>query len=68
MVGIPTAEGEKCFVLFSFHFQILHTKLGIFDFKVIFPPMISIVMEGEGDEIKLKQASKKDRTLHSQFF
>ena len=25
--------------------------------------MISIVMEGEGDEIKLKQASKRDRTL-----
>ena len=25
--------------------------------------MISIIMEGEGDEIKLKQASKSDRTL-----
>ena len=28
-----------------------------------FPPMIWIFMEGEGDEIKSKQASKRDRTL-----
>ena len=32
-------------------------------FSVIFPPMILIFMESEGDEIKSKQASKKDRTL-----
>ena len=32
-------------------------------FSVIFPPMIWIFMEGEGDEIKSKQASKRDRTL-----
>ena len=33
-------------------------------FSVIFPPMISIFMEGEGDKIKSKQASsKRDRTL-----
>ena len=32
-------------------------------FSVIFPPMISIFMQGEGDEIKSKQASKRDRTL-----
>ena len=32
-------------------------------FSVIFPPMIWIFMEGEGDKIKSKQASKKDRTL-----
>ena len=32
-------------------------------FSVIFPPMILIFMEGEGDEIKSKQASKRDRTL-----
>ena len=30
-------------------------------FSVIFPPMIWIFMEGEGDEIKSKQASKRDR-------
>ena len=34
-------------------------------FSVIFPPMTWIFMEGEGDEIKLKQASKRDRTLMS---
>ena len=28
-----------------------------------FPPMIWIFMEGEGDEIKSKQASKRDTTL-----
>ena len=32
-------------------------------FSVIFPPIIWIYMEGEGDEIKLKQVSKRDRTL-----
>ena len=32
-------------------------------FSVIFPPRIWIFMEGEGDEIKSKQASKRDRTL-----
>ena len=32
-------------------------------FSVIFPPMIWIFMEGEGEEIKSKQASKRDRTL-----
>ena len=32
-------------------------------FSVIFPPMIQIVIEGEGDAIKSKQASKRDRTL-----
>ena len=34
-------------------------------FSVIFPPMIWIFMEGEGDEIKSKQTSKRDRTLNS---
>ena len=29
-------------------------------FSVIFPPMIWIFMEGEGDEINSKQASKRD--------
>ena len=29
----PAQEGQNCFVLFSFHFQILHTKLGTFDFN-----------------------------------
>ena len=29
----------------------------------IFPPMIWIFMESEGDEIKSKQASKRDSTL-----
>ena len=33
-------------------------------FSVIFPPMIWIFMGGEGNEIKSKQASKRDRTLH----
>jgi hypothetical protein len=28
-------------------------------FSVIFPPMIWFFMEGEGDEIKSKQASKR---------
>ena len=32
-------------------------------FSVIFPPMIWIFMEGEGDEIKSTQASKRDGTL-----
>ena len=32
-------------------------------FSVIFPPTIWIFMEGEGDEIKSKQASKRDRTI-----
>ena len=32
-------------------------------FSVTFPPMIWILMEGEGDKIKTKQASKRDRTL-----
>ena len=32
-------------------------------FSVIFLPMIRLFMEGEGDEIKSKQASKRDRTL-----
>ena len=32
-------------------------------FSVIFPPMVWIFMEGEGDEIKSKQASKRGRTL-----
>ena len=32
-------------------------------FSVIFPPMIWISMEGEGDEIKSKQASKRNGTL-----
>ena len=32
-------------------------------FSVIFSPMIWIFMEGEGVEIKSKQASKRDRTL-----
>jgi hypothetical protein len=32
-------------------------------FLVIFSPMIGIFMEGEGDEIKSKQASKRDMTL-----
>ena len=32
-------------------------------FSEIFPPMVWIFMEGEGDEIKPKQASKRDRTL-----
>ena len=32
-------------------------------FSVIFPPMIWIFMQGEGDEIKSKHASKRDRTL-----
>ena len=33
-VQIPAPEGQNNFVLFSFHFQINYTKLGIFDFKV----------------------------------
>ena len=33
-------------------------------FLVIYPPIIWIFMEGEGDEIKSKQASKRDRTLN----
>ena len=32
-VQIPALEGQNCFVIFSFHFQILHTKMGIFDFN-----------------------------------
>ena len=32
-VWLPGLEGQKMFVLISFHFQILHTKLGIFDFN-----------------------------------
>ena len=32
-VKIPALEGQTNFVLFSFHFQSLHTKLGIFDFN-----------------------------------
>jgi len=32
-VRIPAPEGQKFFVLFSFHFQILQTKQGIFDFN-----------------------------------
>ena len=32
-------------------------------FSVIFPPTIWIFMEGEGDQIKSKQPSKRDRTL-----
>ena len=32
-------------------------------FSVIFPPMIWIFMESEGDKIKSKQGSKRDRTL-----
>ena len=32
-------------------------------FSVIFPPMVWIFMEGECDEIKSKQASKRDRTF-----
>ena len=32
-------------------------------FSVIFPSTIWIFMEGEGDEIKSKQASKRDRTF-----
>ena len=32
-------------------------------FSVIFPPMIWIFTEGEGDEIKSKQAAKRDTTL-----
>ena len=30
---IPASEGQKFFVLFSFHFQILHTKVDIFYFN-----------------------------------
>ena len=37
-------------------------------FSAIFPPMIWIFMESEGDEIKSKQASKKDRTLTQEKF
>ena len=33
-------------------------------FSVIFPPMICIFTKGERDEIKSKQASKRDRTLN----
>ena len=32
-------------------------------FSVIFPPMIWIFIEGKGDKVKSKQASKIDRTL-----
>ena len=32
-------------------------------FSVIFPPMIWIFMESDREEIKLKQASKRDRTF-----
>ena len=32
-------------------------------FSVIFPPMILIFMESEGDEIQSKQASIRDRSL-----
>ena len=38
------------------------------DFSTIFPPMIWIFSEGEGDEIKSRQPSKKDRTLQFQKF
>ena len=34
-------------------------------FSVIFPPMIWILIEDEGDDIKSKQASKRDMTLKS---
>ena len=34
-------------------------------FSVFFPPMIWIFTKGEGDKIKSKQASKRDRTLPS---
>ena len=34
-------------------------------FSVIFLPMIWILMEGEGDKIKLKKALKRDRHLSS---
>ena len=32
-IRIPAPEGQKYFFPFSFHFQILHTKLVIFDFN-----------------------------------
>ena len=57
------------FSFFSVHFHILPTKLykdkknSNLRFLVTFPPMIWIFMTGEGDEIKSKQASKRDRTL-----
>ena len=57
------------FSFFSVHFHILPTKLykdkknSNLRFLVTFPPMIWIFMKGEGDEIKSKQASKRDRTL-----
>jgi hypothetical protein len=31
--GLNPHSGQKNSALFSFHFQILHTKLGIFDFN-----------------------------------
>ena len=37
-------------------------------FSVIFPPMIWIFMESEEPEIKLKQASKRDKTLFDRVF
>ena len=36
-------------------------------FPIIFPPMTWIFIEGEGDEIKSKQASKIDMTLSPNF-
>ena len=35
-VRIPAPEGQKNFVLFSFHFQILLTKLDVFNFKLFY--------------------------------
>ena len=34
-LGIPAPEGQNFFVLFSFHFQILHKKLKTFFFSHI---------------------------------
>ena len=39
-VQIPTPEGQNFFVLF--HFQIFHTKLGIFDFNYFLIPCFVI--------------------------
>jgi hypothetical protein len=50
------------------HFLTLWSEDSNPRFSVIFPPMIRIFMADEGDEIKSKQASKRDRTLRCSFF
>ena len=46
------------------HFLTFRSKDLIPRYSVIFPPMIWVFTEGEGDKIKSKQASKQDKTLN----